>query len=263
MIVRPPMTHLAALLLLVALLGCGRDDKGTAGSDGGRAEAVTLTVSAAASLTESFTEIGKDFERANGGVTVMFSFDSSGTLADQIVEGAPADVFASADESPMDKVVEADLVEGDPAPFARNKLTIVVKSGNPEGVASVADLVDLGTVAICEETAPCGALSKQVLADEGVDIPADKITRGQNVRATLAAVTEGDADAAIVYVSDSMAAGDNVDTVEIPGADKALATYRIAVLSVSGDKGAAQDFVTYVLSDDARAVLKKAGFLSP
>jgi molybdate transport system substrate-binding protein len=253
------VTLLLALVASLALAGAGcasSNGATTAGTGGG-----TITVSAAASLTASFTTIGEDFMAANPGTEVTFNFDSSGTLSKQILDGASADVFASADEANMAKLTDADLVAGTPDAFARNQLTIVVKKGNPRGVTTLADLATAGTIALCGSDVPCGRYADQILAGAGVTIPADRITRGQNVKATFAAVAEGDADAGIVYVTD--VTGDRVDAIAIPDADNASATYPIGVLAASTNRSTAEAFMAYVLSDAGQAVLEAAGFLPP
>src|SRR5690348_1406375 len=153
----------------------------------------SVTVSAAASLTEAFKKIGDSFKAANPGTNVTFNFGSSGTLATQIQQSAPADTFASADQDNMNKLVSANLVDGAPTVFAKNKLVIVTKPGNPKNVTGLADLPKLGVVSLCGTTVPCGKYAGQILQTAGVTIPTSKITRGQDVKATLAAVRNGDA----------------------------------------------------------------------
>ncbi len=222
-----------------------------------------ITVSAAASLTEAFTKIGADFKAANPQATTTFNFGSSGTLATQIQQGAPADTFASADEDTMNKLVAANLVEGTPVVFARNKLVIVTKPGNPKQVKTLADLAGLDVVSLCGETVPCGKYAAQILQTAGVTIPETKVTRGTDVKTTLAAVTTGDADAAIVYVTDAKAAGSAVTTVTIPDAQNAIATYPIATLSATTNAATAQAFVDFVMSVKGQATLRSFGFLPP
>jgi molybdate transport system substrate-binding protein len=223
----------------------------------------TITVSAAASLTEAFTEIGADFEKANPGATATFNFGSSGTLSLQIQQGAAADTFASADGDNMDKLVTDSLIDRTPVVFATNELVVVTKPGNPESVETLADLPNLGVVALCGETVPCGKYAAQILQGAAVTIPETKVTRGTDVKTTLAAVTAGDADAAIVYVTDAESAGDTVDTVTIPGEQNAVATYPIATLKASGSKATSQAFIDYVMSSKGQATLESFGFLPP
>ena len=220
----------------------------------------TITVSAAASLTAAFTTIGDDFKKANPGFEVKFNFDSSSTLAKQIEDGAPADAYASADEANMKKLTDADLV-GTPQVFARNELTVVVKKGNPKNVKSLADLAAAGTISLCGSEVPCGRYADQMLKNANVTIPADRITRGQNVKATLAAVAEGDADAGIVYVTD--ATGDKIEKVPVAAAQNVIAIYPIAVVKASKNQATAEAFMAFVLGPQGQATLKAAGFLPP
>lgn len=271
-----PFRLLGALLTVLALFVVSCGSSGSAGDTSGDPIATTaaggapasdlsgeITVSAAASLTEAYTRIGEDFEAANPVTKVTFTFDSSGTLSEQILSGAPSDVFASADESNMAELTDDDLVAGKPIVFARNQLAIVTKPGNPEGIESLADLVDTGVVSLCGEDVPCGAFAAQVLDGVGLEIPESSVTRGQNVKATLTAVTEGDAVAAIVYVTDAAAAGDQVETITIPKDQNAIAVYPVGVLKGAGNAEVARAFADYVVSDEGQAVLKGFGFLPP
>jgi molybdate transport system substrate-binding protein len=244
-----------AMMLIVA---CGSSDD-EASNDTDRDG--TVTVSAAASLTDVFTEIGGDFTAANPGMDVRFNFGSSSTLAGQIADGAPADAFASADEANMNKLVDAKLVEGDPIVFARNELTIVVPAGNPKNVRTLDDLASVGTVSLCGREVPCGRYADQVLQEANVAIPESSVTRGQDVKATLGAVAEGDADAAIVYVTD--VTGDGIEAIAIPDAQNAIATYPIAGLASSSHPEIVRAFVAHVLSPAGQARLTAAGFLPP
>jgi len=263
----------AGIALLLAACGSSggseASDTTKAPSSGGGATTTEaplegeITVSAAASLTESFTDIGAAFEEEHPGTKVTFTFDSSGTLSQQILDGAPVDVFASADEKNMEKLTDAGLVKGEPAVFAQNQLVIVTKPGNPEGIESLADLADAGVISLCGEDVPCGKFAGEALENAGVTIPEGSVTRGQNVKATLAAVTEGDAVAGIVYVTDAIAAGDAVDTVAIPADENVIATYPVAVLTDTQDAALASAFVDYVSSEEGQAVLEERGFLPP
>jgi molybdate transport system substrate-binding protein len=158
----------------------------------------TVTVSAAASLTEAFTKMGADFRKANPGTTVTFNFAASSALVSQVQGGAPADVFASADGTNMRRLVSGGHVTAEPTVFAANDLTIVVKPGNPEHIDSLADLATVGTLSLCADTVPCGKYAQQALSRAGVTIPTGTVSKGADVKATLAAVSAGDADAAIV-----------------------------------------------------------------
>lgn len=255
---------LRSTLLVVALLLAGCAGGGSAASsDGGGALEGAITVSAATSLREAFTELGDDFTAAHPDVDVVFNFDASSALATQIREGAPADVFASADEASMRELVDDELVAGRPAVFARNELVIVTKPGNPEGIASLADLADAGVISLCGEEVPCGRYAQQALDAAGVAISESHVTRGQNVGATLTAVGEGDAVAAVVYTTDAEAAGAGVDTVPIPTEVNVVATYPIAVVASTGNRDVAQAFVDHVLGHDGQRVLAAHGFLPP
>lgn len=263
---RSLLALVAGTILLLAACGSSGGSDGAASPNASAAEPALegeITVSAAASLTEAFTDIGTAFEAANPGTTITFTFDSSGTLSQQILDGAPVDVFASADEKNMEKLTAEDLVEGEPTVFARNQLAIVTKPGNPEGIASLADLADAGVISLCGEDVPCGTFAAEALADAGVTIPEGSVTRGQNAKATLTAVSEGDAVAGIVYVTDALAAGDAVASIEIPDDENVIATYPVAVLTDTQDAALASAFVAYVSSDDGQATLAEQGFLPP
>ena len=223
----------------------------------------TITVSAAASTTEAFTKMGADFQKRNPGTTVTFNFGSSGTLATQIQGGAPADVFASADGANMQKLVTGGQVTAEPTVFASNLLTIVVKPGNPKNVKSIADLANLDVVSLCGETVPCGKYADQILSGAGVTIDPSKITRGADVKTTLAAVTTGDADAAIVYVTDAKSAGSSVATVQIPTWQNAYAIYPIAPIAASTNQDLANAWIKYTVSPAGQRTLQSFGFLPP
>jgi molybdate transport system substrate-binding protein len=257
-----------ALAASIALVACGSSSssaskpKGSTTTTAAKATGA-ITVSAAASLTEAFTKIGKDFSAANPGATVTFNFGSSGTLATQIQQGAPADAFASADPANITTLQQAGLVDDRATVIAKNKLVIVTKPGNPKHVKTLADLATVGIVSLCGETVPCGKYADQALTTAGVTIPADTITRGADVKATLGAVTTGDADAAIVYVTDAKTAGSAVAAVTIPAAQNVIATYPIAVLKASGNPTTARAFVQYVASKAGQSTLASYGFLPP
>jgi molybdate transport system substrate-binding protein len=224
----------------------------------------SITVSAASSLTEAFTEMGTDFQRVNKGTTVTFNFAASSTLVQQIQGGAPADVFASADGANMQKLVSGGQVKTEPVDFASNLLTIVVKPGNPKGVKTLADVTDVGIVSLCASTVPCGKYATQMFSQDGIaPPPADKTTLGQDVKATLAAVATGDADAGIVYVTDAKSAGKTVQQVRIPGSLNVVAIYPIAPIAASQNPALAKAWVRYVLSPAGQKTLQSFGFLPP
>jgi molybdate transport system substrate-binding protein len=252
MTVRRALAVLAVTWL--ALSGCG--DAGPAGTAG---PSGAVTVFAAASLTETFTRLGKDFEATGDGVTVTFNFAGSSALAQQIDQGAPADVFASASPTNLKQVADAGGVDGEATVFARNVLQIVVPRGNPAGVRGLADFgrSEL-TIALCAEQVPCGAAAGRALDAAGVTAAPD--TLEQDVRATLAKVTLGEVDAALVYRTDVSAAGDAVEGIDFPESAQAVNEYPIAVLAGSRNKEAARAFVEYVLGPEGRRVLREAGF---
>ncbi len=248
----------AAALLLTSIAGCGSDDAGGSGEG----EETTLTVFAASSLTDSFAELGKRFERSHDGVTVTFNFAGSSDLVAQLQQGAPADVFASADQENMDKAVADDLVEGEVANFASNTLQIAVPPGNAGNVSSLQDLAKPGlNVVVCAPEVPCGAASQQVEKAGGVDI--EPVSEEQAVTDVLAKVTTGQADAGLVYVTDVIAAGDDVQGVTFPESSTAVNVYPIAPLKDSENPQLAQEFVDLVTSREGQSVLRDAGFAKP
>lgn len=263
------ITTAAVVVVALALFaGCSSDsDDASSGPESTETTEAsmsgTIVVSAAASLTDSFTTIKDDFVADNPDADITINFGSSGALSTQILEGAPADVAAFADTSPMDTLADAELLGSEPTIFARNQLIIVTKPGDPEGIEGLADLATAGVVSLCVETAPCGKFADQILADAGVSIPEVKISRGTDVKATLTAVAEGDAVAGIVYVTDAASVPDQVDTVDIPEADNVVTDYPIAVVKGTAGPELAEAFEAYVLSDAGQAVLREAGFLAP
>lgn len=261
----------AVVVVTVAATGCGR---GT-GADGSKPAAATapsgaaalsgtLTVSAAASLSDAFTEIGAGFRATHPGVDLSFNFDSSTALVRQIVDGAPADVFASADETNATALVAAGRVVGRPELFAGNELVIVTKPGNPARVTGLADLTRSGVVSLCGAEVPCGRLAAQALDRAGVTLAVDQVTRGQNVKATLTAVTEGDADAGLVYATDARAAGDRVAAVPLPADQRAATAYPIVVIDGPvATRAVAEAFTAHVRSPAGQDVLGRHGFTAP
>lgn len=245
-----------AAVAMAGLVGCG------AGQTVPQGDAVTgdVTVFAAASLTEPFTRIGEDFEAANPGVRVTYSFAGSSTLAAQIDQGAPADVFAAASPDTMTTVTDSH--DHDPKVFVRNRLVIAVPDGNPNGVSGLADLDRPGVkVALCAAQVPCGAAAVRALAAAGVDLTPVTLERG--VRAALSKVRLGEVDAALVYRTDAQAVAADVDGIEFPESASAINDYPIVVLGNAPNKPAARAFVDHVLSDAGQAVLAAAGFQAP
>jgi len=221
-----------------------------------------ITVFAASSLTESFDAIAKQFEKKYPDVTVRFDFDSSANLAAQIQQGAPADVFASADEANLQKAVDSGDVNVKPVVFAKNRLEIAIEKGNPTKVKGLADLARPGLVVVlCADAVPCGKYAAQAFATAGVSVsPASK---EENAKATLNKVSLGEADASVVYVTDVKAAKGEVGGVKIPDRQNVIATYPIAVTKDSRSSAAARAWVQFIQSKTAQTTLRKFGFLPP
>jgi molybdate transport system substrate-binding protein len=249
-------TRLAAVLAATArgLAACGG---GGSGGSGGQSPA-EIKVFAAASLTAAFTELGRRYSAAQG-TKVTFNFAGSQALATQIGQGAPADVFASADLDNMAKV--KDLV-GTPQSFASNRLAIVVEQGNPRGIRTLDDLAggDVKVVLAAREV-PAGRYAKQVLDRAGVKVT--PVSQEDNVKAVVAKVSLGEADAGIVYVTDVAAGGARVEGVDIPREQNVVATYPIATVKAGKAQDAAQAFMDLVLSGQGQEVLHRYGFLPP
>ena len=238
---------LAVVLLVASVAGC----------TGSSHRSQTLTVFAASSLTKTFTKLGADFERAHPGTHVVFSFAASSALAQQILAAAPADVFASASTKNMSQVA-ADVAT--PETFATNSAEIAVAPGTR--VTTLADLAKPGLkVVLCDSSVPCGALADKVLANAHVTVK--PVSRGVDVKTTLGYVTSGAADAAIVYVTDVLAAGSKVTGVPIPPAGNATTAYEIATVTSSRHVTLAKEFEDFVLSEDGQGVLTAAGFQRP
>jgi molybdate transport system substrate-binding protein len=249
----------AGLLISVGLLvvGCGRSDGG--GADG--AEQQTLTVFAAASLSETFTELGERFEAEHEGVTVRFSFAGSSDLATQIEQGAPADVFASANPAQMARVVDAGEVVGEPVGVAANTLQIVVPPDNPAGITSLADLEGDVDVVLCAPQVPCGDAA--VALAEVADLELTPVSEEPSVAAVLDKVRTGEAEAGLVYVTDVRAADGDVEGIDVPEAAEIVNVYPIAVTADDEPAPLAQDFVDLVVGAEGQAVLAEAGFEHP
>lgn len=252
--VRRPLAVAAAALL--GLTACGGSD------DGGGDEQRTLTVFAAASLTDSFEDLAEQFEEERPGVDVQLSFAGSSSLVSQLREGASADVLATADERTMAQVLEADLIEGEPKAFATNTLAIAVPPGNPGGVETFDDLssAELDTV-ICEQRVPCGAATAELEDVTGVDVSA--VSEESSVTDVLGKVTSGQADAGVVYRTDVRSAGDGVEEIEIPDADQAINDYPISIAADSENADLAQEFSDFVRSDAGAQRLEQEGFGTP
>ncbi|HET8959347.1 molybdate ABC transporter substrate-binding protein [Nocardioides sp.] len=243
---RPKVSGGSALALVLVLAGCG---------SGGSDAEPELTVLAASSLTDVYQGLAAGFEEEHG-AEVSFSFGSSTDLAEQAADGAPGDVLSTADATSMQAAEEAG-VAGDVVEFAGNVMVIVTPAGNPAGIRSLDDLE--GTTWVrCADEVPCGRVATSVLEDNGVT--AAPASLEEDVRATLDKVVSGEADAGLVYASDAVAAGDDVETIEVPGAEKEPTTYFTTTLEQSEDADLAQAWVDLMTSDEGRAALSEAGF---
>jgi molybdate transport system substrate-binding protein len=248
---------LAALTVGVLAAACG------SGGDGGASGDVSgeLIVFAAASLTDAFDESSAVFVDANPDVEVVFNYAGSQTLASQINEGAPADVFASANNTQMDAVAAEDNLAGEPEILTANLLAIAVEPVNPLGIAGLADLADPDLVLVLPaEEVPAGQYAREALDAAGVEVTPSSLE--QDVRAALSKVELGEADASIVYASDIVASG-TADGVDIPVEQNAPASYPIALLADAPNPAAAEAFVAFVLSDAGQEILASHGFAAP
>lgn len=260
----------AALGTLLAVAACssGSGSGSTAtsttpatSSTSGQAVTGTVTVLAAASLTESFTTIAKQFEAAHPGVKITLSFGPSSGLAQSIVAGAPADVFASASKKTMTTVTDAKAAS-DPTVFVRNYLTIAVPPTNPAHITSLADLAKPGVkVAVCQAQVPCGTVAKAVF--DAAKLTVTPVTQEVDVKGVLTKVQLGEVDAGLVYRTDVTAAGSKVASVDLPESTASGTAYPIAVLTAAPNPSGAAAFVAYVLSEQGRSVLTAQGFAAP
>jgi len=252
--------RLVSLLGLLLLSGCGNNSP---------AEGQTLTIFAAASLTEAFTELATTFEREAGRVDVQLNFAGSQQLAQQLAQGAPADLFASADKQQMEVAIAAGRIAAEaPRQFAGNRMVIVVPSGNPAAIESLADLARPGVkLVLAGETVPAGRYARQVLEQATADPAfgpafrqetlANVVSHEQNVRAVLTKVALGEADAGMVYASD--VAGQGVMVIEIPDAFNIRGSYLIAPVAGSAQRALARAFVNFTLSPQGQEILAGYG----
>ncbi len=261
-----PLRLLLLALAAVTLVGCGvgssKHSGSSSGGGAGSGETGTLTVLGAASLTGTFTTLAHDFEAAHPGVRVRLAFDSSATLADQVNQGAPADVLATADQSTMSTVVDHKGTAGAPRLFATNHLQLVVPRRNPAHLTRFADLSKPGVrYVVCVATAPCGKLAASVLQATG--LTAKPASEEVDVKAVLSKVQLDEADAGLVYATDAVSGGAKVTAIDIPTAGQNLTSYPIAVLKEATQPTLATAFVDLVLSGRGRTVLADAGFGKP
>ncbi|MEV8031061.1 molybdate ABC transporter substrate-binding protein [Streptomyces sp. NPDC086182] len=256
---------------LLALSACSSSDSDSDSSDAAKSPASTssspkltgtVTVFAAASLKESFTTLGKDFEKAHPGTKVTFSFGGSDSLAASITGGAPADVFAAASPKTMAIVTDKNDAATAPATFVRNQLEIATLPGNPDKIASLKDLTKSGLkVVLCDKTVPCGAAAQKALTAS--ELKLTPASYEQDVKSALTKVELKEADAAVVYKTDVKAAGDKVEGVEFPESADAVNDYPIALLKDAHNAAAAKAFIELVRSAEGQKVLTAAGFLQP
>lgn len=240
-----------ATVIVLSTGGCGGT---TEASDG------PVTVYAAASLTEAFGDVAKEFHRDHNDAPVEFNFGSSATLVTQLSHGAQADVFASADEVNMTKAVDAKLVDGTPQTFAHNRLTILVAPGNPRGITGLRDLVRPGlSVALAAPQVPAGRYAQEAFRKAGVRAPAS--SQELDVKTVVSRVALGEVDAGVAYVTDVKPAARKVEAVEIPAEHNVTANYQVAVLREAHQGG--ELFLKFLLSDAGRAILERHGFEAP
>lgn len=241
-----------ATVLALSMAACGSGD-----SD--RAE---VTVFAAASLTEAFTGLGRQFEAENDGATVAFSFAASSDLAGQIDHGAPADVLASADQPNMAKVVEAGLNAGQPRTFAGNVLEIALPPGDPGEITGLTDFAkpDL-KFAVCAPGVPCGNAASEVFEKAGVEPQVDSYE--PNVKSVLTKVELGEVDAGLVYHSDVLAAGERIESIPIPKRFEVVNTYPIVLVGDASNPDGGREFIELVSSEYGQAELERWGFRKP
>ena len=258
-------TVIAATVLAFALAACSSSSKSTAPTTtaGNAAPSGSMTVLAASSLTKAFTALASQFESTHPGSKVSLNFASSSTLVEQIQNGAPADVFASADQKNMQKLQDAGDVAGTPSVFAKNQMEIAVAPGNPHHISTVADLAKSGLIVVlCASEAPCGKYADQLLTQDHVTLTPK--SREVDAKSTLTKVQTGDADAAIVYVTDVKGASGKVDGVVVPAGQNVIATLPIAALKASKNAALAKEWVDFVTSSTNEKTLQdQYGFLAP
>ena len=257
--------------LCILLVACGSSTT-TSSTPTSTPAPVTLNVFAAASLTESFTEISTVYQQQHPNITVKFNFNGSQILEQQIANGAPADVFASADQTNMQKASDAGLVNT-PQVFVKNRLVVIIPANNPGNINSLKDLANKGVKIVLGATAvPAGKYSRQALANMSQSpdygsgyanaVLANVVSEEQNVKAVVQKVQLGEADAGFVYLTDvTPAVTSKVKTIDIPDPYNVIAQYPIATVKSSPHPSDAQSFVDFVLSPAGQAILKKYNFI--
>lgn len=255
------LAGLISTILVAGLAACGSKSPSPPPSQT-TTLAGSIVVFAAASLKPAFTALGQQFKNDNAGSGVEFDFAGSSELATQLTQGATADVFASADTAQMDTVAKAGLLAGNPANFASNTLVIVTAPGNPKKIGAFADLAKPGiNVVVCQQPVPCGAATQRIENTTGVHL--NPVSEELSVTDALNKVTTGQADAALVYLTDAKSAGDKVTTVNFPEAATAVNVYPIAVLKKAPQPAVAQKFVALVTSEAGQKIFAQSGFAKP
>ena len=257
----PIPRRVSVVIMALGLLSgaCGGSSGTVAGSPTATRLSGTISVFAAASLTDSFKALGAAFQQAHPRVTIQFNFAGSPTLVTQIEQGAPADLFASADSANMGRLVADGLISGTAEVFAHNQLEIVVAPGNPKGITSLAALAQPGVIYIsAAPTVPAGAYSLQALAKAGVSVTPRSLET--DVKSVVSKIALGEADVGIVYTTDVEAAGSKVAGVAIPDIDNVVATYPIGVVKGSKNADGGNAFVAFVLSSAGQSTLASFGF---
>ncbi len=263
-ILKPRHLVATAAIALLALTGCGgSSDTGSGGDEGGKGgEKTTLTVFAAASLTEVYDNLEKSFEKSHPNVDVVVTTDGSSKLVDQIKNGAPADVLATADEKNMKKATDEGLMDGEATIFATNELTIAVQPGNPKGITGLKDLTKGDIKAVrCAVPVPCGNVSEKVLKDAGTTVKF--VSEETSVSDVLGKVTSGEADAGLVYVTDVARSDGKAESVTMEEAAAHRTNYPIGVTKDSKNKELAKEFIALVTGEEGQKVLGDAGFGKP
>ncbi len=262
---RPALVAAAtATVAALVLVGCSASGAGSTGTPTATPDSLkgTVTVLAAASLTEVYRDLATQFEKLHPNVTITQSFGGSSALSTQIIQGAPADLLATANEATMKTVIDAGLTDETPILYASNVLTLIVPPTNPAHVATIADIADPAVkVALCDKTVPCGSAALTLLAVEKLKVT--PVTLETDVKAVVTKVELDEVDAGLVYVTDAQTAGSRVTQIPVPDAANVVNRYPIAVLKGSTNKAAATAFEQFIFSTTGLAVLKKAGFGTP
>jgi molybdate transport system substrate-binding protein len=265
---RPRLAGVPVLLLLLLLTACGAST-----SSGASSQPVKLTVFAAASLKGAFTGIGAAYSKTHSNVTITFNFAGSDALAQQITQGAPADIFASANTKQMDVVVKGQAITGSGVKtFAHNRLVLIYPSANPAHIQSLQDIGKPGVkVDLAASAVPVGQYALDFLSKASGDpsfganfkanVLKNVVSYETDVKSVLAKVALGEADAGIVYTTDATTEAGKVGTVAIPDALNSIATYPIGVVKSSHQSAAAQDLIAYIAGAEGQAILAKYGFL--